>query len=216
MNKETAIKIVNLNKTFPHKIIFNNFNLKINKGELICILGINGCGKTTLLKCIAGLEKYNGTIIKQSQNIGYISQDPKDMIFPWMTVKNNIIFPLPKNKIDEVLLKKLLEITRLKKYENKYPYQLSGGMVQILLLARALLNKSEIILMDEPFKSLDFVMAKKIQSMIIKLWCQHKPTIIIVSHDIEEAIFLANRIIIFPKTEKRIGKIVNFFSISPV
>lgn len=208
INQNVAIEISNLNKTYPGKVIFNDFNIKINRGELICILGVNGSGKTTLLKCIAGLEEYRGTITKQYKNIGYISQDPKDMIFPWMTIKNNIIFPLKKNEVDKALLEELLEVTRLKKYEHKYPYELSGGMTQILLVARALMSKSDIILMDEPFKSLDFAIAKKIQSLIFELWQRHKPTIIIVSHDIEEAIFLASRIIIFPRIEKKIGKII--------
>lgn len=208
INSGVAIKISSLNKAYSGKVIFDNFNLEITKGELICVLGVNGSGKTTLLKCIAGLETCSGAIAKLYKNIGYISQDPKDMLFPWMTIKNNIIFPLKKKEIDKTLLEELLEVTRLKKYEHKYPYELSGGMTQILLVARALLNKSDIILMDEPFKSLDFAIAKKIQSLILKLWQRHKPTIIIVSHDIEEAIFLANRIIIFPQAEQKIGKII--------
>lgn len=207
-NQKPAITIINLNKAYQNKLIFNNLNLIINQGEFVCVIGPNGCGKTTLLKIIAGLEDYNGVITKQTPYIGYISQNPRDMLFPWMTVKANIIFPLNKKGVDRELLEQLLTITRLKDYQNKFPYQLSGGMAQLLLVARALHNKSKIILMDEPFKSLDFEISKKIQLKILKLWKQYQPTIVMVSHDIDEAIFMANRIIIFPNKEKGVGKIV--------
>lgn len=208
LDQNIAIKIANLNKTYSQALIFNDLNLKIKAGEFVCVIGTNGSGKTTFLKCLAGLEEFNGSIIKNSNNLAYISQDPKEMIFPWLTVKSNIIFPLKKGQADKAWLNELLEITGLKKYENKYPYELSGGFVQLLLLTRAILNKADIILMDEPFKSLDIIITKKIQSLILKLWKQYRPTIILVSHSIEEAIFLATRIIIFPLNEKRQGKII--------
>jgi len=160
------------------------------------------------LKILAGLEEYQGQVAKSSKPIGFISQNPNDLIFPWLTVEKNIIFPLNRKQVNDKLLKEILQVTSLKTHKNKYPYQLSGGMVQLLLIARALLNKSEIILMDEPFKSLDLEKRKKIQNRIKKLWYEYKPTIIMVSHDLDEVVSLAERIIIFPRSGVSVGKIV--------
>lgn len=204
-----AISVRDFNKIYSNKPIFKNLSLEVYQGEFICILGPNGCGKSTLLNSIAGLVQYKGDIKKKSNQISLVGQDPKEMLLPWLTVKSNLIFPSNENEINQKLLESLLDITRLKAYEKRYPYELSGGMSQLLLISRALLNNSDIILLDEPFKSLDFNMAGKMQEKVLELWKIHKPTVIMVSHDIDEAIFMADKIIILSDKPTNIKKIIN-------
>jgi len=203
-----SVLIKNFNKIYSNKPIFTDINLKVYDGEFVCIIGPNGCGKSTILNGIAGLIDYKGAITKISSNMGLVGQNTAEMLLPWFTVKSNIMFPGDKDNVDHNLFTALLEITKLNEYEDKYPYQLSGGMRQLLLIARALLNKSDIILLDEPFKSLDFEMAKKMQQKVLELWSIYKPTIIMVSHDIDESIFMADKVIIFSEKPTLIKKTV--------
>ncbi len=208
MIEKPSISIKNYNKSYSNNNLFLDLNLDFKKGEFVCILGPNGCGKTTLLKSIGGLISHEGLIRMQSSNISYVSQDPNEMILPWLDINANLIFPLKKEQADLSLLSELLEITQLNDYKSNYPYQLSGGMAQILLVARSLMNKSDIILLDEPFKSLDFEMSRRIQKMILKLWQSYKPTMIMVSHSVEEAISLADKIIVLSQKPASIKKVI--------
>lgn len=203
-----SVKMTNFGKEYDNKKIFSNLNMSIEKGDFVTILGPNGCGKSTLIKSIAGLIDYTGEI-NIIGSISLVSQNPNEMLLPWLSVKDNIIFPDNLQKIDCELLEKLLKITNLKDYETKYPYELSGGMQQILLIARALLHKSDIIILDEPSRSLDFFMRLKIQEKIFEMWKEYKPTIIMISHDVDEALFVSNTLVIFsdkPATIKKVLK----------
>lgn len=174
-----------------------DINLNIKQGEYLSIIGSSGCGKSTLLKIIAGLEteyegsaKFNGTdIIKPSRERGVIFQDHR--LLPWMTVAENIRFSLPDNEKDkEQLIKENIELVGLKGFENVYPKQLSGGMAQRVSIARALANRPKILLLDEPFGALDAITKINMQEEILKIWEREKITMIIVTHDIDEAIYL--------------------------
>ncbi len=197
------LNIKSLSKVYIHnnkKIeILRNINLKINKGEFVVIVGPSGCGKTTLLKCIAGLTSYSqGSIDFKNKNInlGMIFQNFSS--FPWLTVKENIEFGLNINQIDskkrDKIVNHYLITTGLKDYAHFYPKNLSGGMKQRVVLAMVLANNPQIVLMDEPFGSLDSQTKSLMQELLLNIWNKDQKTILFVTHDIEEAIFLADRI----------------------
>ena len=178
-------------------------NLDVMEGEFLAIVGASGCGKSTMLRIIGGLEnQYNGQVIvngssvtKASRDKGFIFQDHR--LLPWLTVKENIQFSLPNSQKNNIeLIKENLELVGLSDFENAYPKQLSGGMAQRVAIARALANKPKILLLDEPFGALDAITRMNLQEQILKIWRKEKITMIIVTHDIDEAILLSDRIYI--------------------
>lgn len=203
------MNIININikkKSFPLKIqnktkeniIFKNFNIDINHGQFISIFGPSGCGKTTLLNIISGLDKnFDGFInIKKDdffkKKISYMFQSPR--LFPWLTAIENIKFPIKKKKNCEKIANDLLKKVGLEKFKNEYPNRLSGGMQRRISLARAFISDPNILLLDEPFVSIDKKISNSLRELLIKLWKKNKPTIIFVTHDLDEAIELADRI----------------------
>ena len=179
-------------------VIFKNFDLKIPTGELICIFGPSGCGKTTLLNIVAGLDnKFNGFITYNKkiseEKISYLFQAPR--LFPWLTAQENIEFPIKKEKNCKKISNNLLEKIGLKKFANSFPNKLSGGMQRRIALARAFSTNPEVLLLDEPFISLDNKIADQLRKLLISLWKQKKPIIIFVTHDLNEAIQLSDRIL---------------------
>lgn len=183
-----------------------NISLKAGNKKIIALVGPSGCGKTTLLKIIAGLLPsssgeviLNGKIITEpNKKIGMIFQNFS--LFPWLTVKENIAFGLNLQKISneekEKLVQYYLSIINLKDFANAYPKNISGGMQQRVAIARTLVNNPSLILMDEPFSSLDAQTRFDMQEFLLQLWENEKVTIIFVTHDVEEAIFLADEIIV--------------------
>lgn len=208
-NLGVSIEINGLSKLYDNKIILNEIDFNIKKGEFVSIIGPNGCGKSTLLKCISNLISYKGNIKLNSNNVGYVGQNPNDFLLPWLNVKSNIVFPLKKGSYNEDFLFHLMELTNLKDYSKHYPYQLSGGMEHMLLISRAMLSDSEILLLDEPFKSLDFIMSEKMQKKLLEIWKLKNPTIIMISHNISEAITMSDKIIILSNKPTKIKKIID-------
>jgi NitT/TauT family transport system ATP-binding protein len=209
-----TIKINNLNKTYLDREkgsleVFKNLNLLIPSRQFLTIFGPNGSGKTTLLKIIAGLVNYDSGKIKiEGNNIknikaGYIFQNYKQSLFPWRTNLDNIAFPLEirgvKRKKSREMVLSFLEKFGIDLPLYSYPYQVSGGQKQLVAIARALIYQPHILLMDEPFGSLDYENRIFMQEKILEIWRKSKLTIIFVSHGIEEAIYLADRTIIFSK-----------------
>ena len=202
----TGFNINIRDKMFPLKVgnnekknvIFKNFDLKIPTGELLCIFGPSGCGKTTLLNIVAGLDnKFNGFITYNKkiseEKISYLFQAPR--LFPWLTAQENIEFPIKKEKNCKKISNNLLEKIGLKEFANSFPNKLSGGMQRRIALARAFSTNPEVLLLDEPFISLDNKIADQLRKLLISLWKQKKPIIIFVTHDLNEAIQLSDRII---------------------
>tara|TARA_B100001123_G_C15277461_1_gene1012738 strand:+ start:1354 stop:2094 length:741 start_codon:yes stop_codon:yes gene_type:complete len=193
--KSFPLKIQNKTK---ENIIFKNFNIDINHGQFISIFGPSGCGKTTLLNIISGLDKnFDGFInIKKDdffkKKISYMFQSPR--LFPWLTAIENIKFPIKKKKNCEKIANDLLKKVGLEKFKNEYPNRLSGGMQRRISLARAFISDPNILLLDEPFVSIDKKISNSLRELLIKLWKKNKPTIIFVTHDLDEAIELADRI----------------------
>ena len=193
--KSFPLKIQNKTK---ENIIFKNFNIDINHGQFISIFGPSGCGKTTLLNIISGLDKnfYGFINIKKDdffkKKISYMFQSPR--LFPWLTAIENIKFPIKKKKNCEKIANDLLKKVGLEKFKNEYPNRLSGGMQRRISLARAFISDPNILLLDEPFVSIDKKISNSLRELLIKLWKKNKPTIIFVTHDLDEAIELADRI----------------------
>lgn len=186
--------------------VLNNIDMNIYEHEFICVLGASGCGKTSLLNIIAGFTKPTTGIVKQddvpidgvSWMRGVIFQEAN--LFPWLNVEDNVAFGLKMRDIAKSeRLRRVddaLDAVGLYEYKNKYIYELSGGMIQRVGLARVLANNPEIILMDEPFGSLDAITRESMQRLIRKIWNEQKKTILFITHDVDEALVLGTRIIV--------------------
>ena len=185
-------------------VVFENINMTVSDNEFFCIIGPSGCGKSTLLKVIAGFETPSaGRVLEDGKLIDGVSHEramvfQEDAVFPWLTVGENIEYGLKVRKIPgEVRQKKVNEylgLVGLKGFENAYPRQLSGGMRKRVDLGRVLANDPRILLMDEPFGALDAMTKENLQIKLTKIWEISKKTVIFITHDVEEALFLADRV----------------------
>jgi sulfonate transport system ATP-binding protein len=212
------LDIHRLNKSFatPQGAVqaLSDIELKVRQGEFITIIGPSGCGKSTLLKIIAGLDvEHNGQVLLESRQVdrpsidkGFIFQEHR--LFPWLTVEKNIAAdlnlkdPEVRRRVDE-----LIQLVRLGGFEKAYPRELSGGMSQRVAIARALLRNPKVLLLDEPFGALDAFTRSHLQEVLLDIWQRNQTTMILVTHDIDEAVFLANRVVIMnarPGTIRRI------------
>ena len=219
-----AIEIKNINKSFEGKkknlSVLENINLTINDGEFICLLGPSGCGKTTLLRLIAGLEHpTSGEIIANGEVVKKPSGDravifQQYSLFPWLTVLKNVTFGLEMTKKgtkeeNVAAAERYLESVGLIDFKDSYPHELSGGMKQRVAIIRSLLNHSPILLMDEPFSAVDMQTRHKLQEQLIGVWKRFDNTIVFVTHDVDEAVYLADKIVILDKNPGRIARIVD-------
>ncbi len=201
------LKLQNLNKTFygnGHSVhVLSDITLLTEPGEFMTIIGPSGCGKSTLLKIVAGLDTdYEGiaelggkAIERPGRDKGVIFQEHR--LFPWLTVERNIAADLSL-KIPEVRsqVDALLTLVRLNGFEKAYPKELSGGMSQRVAIARALLRNPQVLLLDEPFGALDAFTRSHMQESLLDIWRKNRTTMLLVTHDIDEAIFLSNRIVV--------------------
>jgi len=212
------IKVKNLTFAYPTKTgnftAFKNLSFEINKGEFVCIIGPSGCGKTTLLNCLAGLlQPTQGELYLNGQT-AVVFQDP--LLLPWRNVLKNIIYGLEIQKINpeeiKKRVKKILSTLKLSDFANFYPHQLSGGMKQRVNLGRALICNPDILLLDEPLSHLDPQTREQMQLEILRIFRKEEKTFVFVTHLIEEAIFLADRLIIMGKSPGTIRKVlkINF------
>jgi NitT/TauT family transport system ATP-binding protein len=199
------IRIRELSKEFDNLRVLENINLNISKGEFVVLLGSNGSGKTTLLRIISGLEKPTKGEVFLGGDVSFVFQEPA--LFPWKNVEKNISFGLEIKRVknSKEIVKKYIKYFGLEGFEKYYPKDLSGGMKQKVVLARALAVNSKIILMDEPFSNLDSKSKKRIEIELLDIKQAFKKTIVFVTHDIREAVFLGDRVILFSaKTPTRI------------
>ena len=204
----------------PDTLALDNVDLTVYDGDFICILGPSGCGKSTLLNIMAGLLKQTeGTIEMRGEPISGV--DPSRAVvfqtptlYPWTTVYNNIAFGPTVRGVDKQVIKQrteeYLDLVGLTDFANAKPYELSGGMRQRVDLARALVNDPKMILLDEPFGALDAFTRNSMQDLIRKIWKATKPTIIMITHDVDEALTLATRVVAMSPSP---GRIVDEFSV---
>lgn len=192
-----VLNIKNIFFSYNEKLLLKNISLSLEEGEFLSIVGSSGCGKSTIIKLIAGIEKANsGTI--ECKSTGYMPQ--RDLLLPWRNILDNILLPMEINKknLEEGKKKALEYLKKLKldEYKNAFPSELSGGMKQRISFLRTLFTEGEILLLDEPFSALDMITKEQLQKWLLEILKEFKKSIIFITHDINEAIFLSDRILV--------------------
>lgn len=203
-----ALKVLNVSKYYGTLKVLDGVTFSVDEGEFLCIIGESGCGKTTILKIIAGIEKADsGEIVFDSGGrIGFVFQD--DRLLPWKTVYENVMFAVKATglEVNTPAVRETIELVGLSGFEDYYPKQLSGGMRQKAGIARALAVQPDLLLMDEPFASLDARTRERMQEELLKI--VKRKTVVFVTHSIDEALFLADRIVIFSPRPARVVRTV--------
>jgi NitT/TauT family transport system ATP-binding protein len=216
-----AFIVRSLDKTYPgappvHAL--RNIDLSIEEGEFVVLLGPSGCGKSTLLEILAGLQQPSGgSALFRDQPIGgpggelgVVFQDAS--LYPWRTVAANVRLGLELRGVDKAQAQRLvdehLSLVGLEGFGDKFPHQISGGMKQRAGIARALVGDPDVLLMDEPFGAVDYVTRNRLQEDLIRIWQQRRKTIVFVTHDVGEAVFLADRIVLLSPRPGKIAEIV--------
>ncbi len=196
---------------------FDHISLDIHRREFICVIGPSGCGKSTLIRIVAGLDEATGgavlldgkAVTGPGPDRGMVFQGYT--LFPWLTVRANVMFGLKMRGKDDLAAesqaREWLEMVGLKKFEHSYPHELSGGMKQRVAIARALANEPRILIMDEPFAALDAQTRCQMQSYLLQIWRKVDVTILFITHDLEEAAYLADRILVMGANP---GRVVEF------
>ena len=218
-DKKVTLKLEKVSKSFA-KIetdevthALNEIDLTLNSGEFISLVGPSGCGKSTILRLVAGLivptkgtVSVDGKEVKEpSPERGMVFQKPT--LFPWLTVEKNIAFSLRmqgKLKGNEDKVKRMIDVIGLEAFKDDYPDQLSGGMAQRVALVRSLINEPDILLLDEPLGALDAFTRMNMQDEILNIWREQKQTVVMVTHDVEEAIYMGTRVLVM---EPRPGRV---------
>jgi NitT/TauT family transport system ATP-binding protein len=206
-------------------VALSNVDLQIQTGEFLCVLGPSGCGKTTLLNLLAGfefptrgkVEAFGKTIAGPGPDRTLMFQDYA--LFPWLSVVGNIRYGLRRRKVPrqeaQRIVDRYVDLIDLRGFERKYPHQLSGGMRQRVALARALAVNPDILLMDEPFAALDSFTRERMQDELVRIWQQERKAVLFITHNIDEAIKLADRIVVMSPRPGRISKIIDVKSPRP-
>lgn len=220
--RDIILEVRNLGKNYAstHGEVeaLRDINFKIHRREFICVIGPSGCGKSTLVRILAGLESHSsGAVLLDDKPVTGPGQD-RGMVFqgyslfPWLTVKKNVMFGPEMNgrSRDEAERDALLwlDLVRLDKFANAYPHQLSGGMRQRVAIARALVNQPRILLMDEPFGALDAMTRARMQTHLLDIWRNIDITVLFITHDLDEAIFLADRILVLKANPGEVQEVI--------
>ena len=218
----SGVRVHEISKSFPvpdapgtNRLALSGTSFSIAAGELVSLVGPSGCGKSTLLRLIAGLDVPDSgdllvgsaKIVGPSAERGLVFQDPN--LFPWLTVRRNIeaglvalgVLREKRNEVDE-----FMRLVGLEAFANAYPHHLSGGMAQRVALARALINHPKVLLLDEPLGALDAFTRMRMQDEVLRLWENRRTTMLLVTHDIDEAIYMSDRILIMTPTPGRIDR----------
>lgn len=219
MDEKIVLKLNNVSKSFA-KVerdditnALDNINLELNDGEFVSIVGTSGCGKSTILRLIAGLiVPTEGTLTLNGQEItgpdpnrGMVFQKPT--LFPWLTVEKNISFSLRMQKTyteNKDKVEKMLKLIGLEEFRDDYPQQLSGGMAQRVALVRSLINEPDILLLDEPLGALDAFTRMNMQDEILSMWKEKKQLVVMVTHDVDEAVYMGTRVLVMESKPGRI------------
>jgi len=220
--REVILEVRNLDKVYKtakgETTALKGVSFKTHRREFVCVIGPSGCGKSSLIRILSGLESYTGgevlldnkPVTGPGRDRGMVFQGYT--LFPWLTVKKNVMFGLKMNNAAEEEASRevdmWLELVGLEKFANAYPHELSGGMKQRVAIARALVNQPRILLMDEPFGALDAQTRAKMQSHLIEIWRNVDVTILFITHDLDEAIYLADRILVLKAHPGEVQEII--------
>jgi NitT/TauT family transport system ATP-binding protein len=219
------VTIRGLSKRFGDAVIYDKFDLDIPRGELISVFGPNGCGKSTLINMIAGLIPldegqvlFDGMLLSEIK-FGYVFQNYREALFPWLRAFDNIAYPLKLAGVGKserrAQVEKLVARLGVRLDLNKYPYQMSGGQQQLVSIMRALVVEPEILFLDEPFSALDYEMTLFMREQLQKLFMETKTTTVLVSHDLEEAVYLADRVLLLSRYPARVADFVRYDGARP-
>lgn len=210
------VRVEHLTKKFGNLLVLDDISFDVNKGEFLCIVGPTGCGKTTFLNSLINLYKIDGGQIRvagesvdlKKQNIAYIFQEYSTM--SWLTVEENVRFGLEIKKLPAGLIRerseKFIRMVGLEPFRKYYPSQLSASMLQRVVIARAFATMPDLLLMDEPYGQLDIGLRYKLEDELLRLWKETGTTVIFITHNIEEAVYLGQRILILTNKPTKIKK----------
>lgn len=212
MQEAPLLRLERVTKAFPSSrrgqapvLAVADFNLELREGELLVLFGPNGCGKTTILNILAGLCKPDSGTVERFHHtddfsIGYVFQNHVDTLLPWRTVKSNVAMPLELRHLDpktlEARVKHRLSQFHLEEHSDKFIYELSGGLKQLTAIARAAVYDPKLLLLDEPFSALDYSLSRGIWMQFREFWSSEEVTTVFVSHSVDEAVFLADRVLV--------------------
>ncbi len=219
------VTIRGLAKHFGDALVYDGFDLDFPRGELVCVFGPNGCGKSTLINMIAGLVPvdageilFGGKPLKAIK-FGYVFQNYREALFPWLRSFENIEYPLKLMKLSKserrARTERLIENLGVRIDLARYPYELSGGQQQLVSIMRALVVEPEILFLDEPFSALDYEMTLFMRDQLQRIFVETATTTILVSHDLEEAVYLADRILLLSRRPARVADYVSFAAPRP-
>jgi len=224
--QESFLRIENVSKIYPtpkgEYVVLKDVNLHIQEGEFICLIGHSGCGKSTLLRIVAGLEKpTSGSVTLEGKLIRKPGAE-RMMVFqgysllPWLTVKENIrmavdeVFKTSSREEKMAIVNEHIEMVNLTAAADKYPHELSGGMKQRVGVARALATRPKMLLLDEPFGALDALTRPKLQQQVLDIWENHRQAVMMITHDVDEAIFMSDRVVMMTNgPHATIGKVLD-------
>jgi sulfonate transport system ATP-binding protein len=218
MPGDVKVKVTNLTKKFGDLLVLDNISFDVKDGEFLCIVGPTGCGKTTFLNSLTKLYSItdgeilidNTPVDLKKHNVAYIFQE--DSTMPWLSVERNVSFGLDIRKVDkrekEKNVNELLDMVGLTPFRDYYPSQLSVSMLQRVSIARAFAVKPELLLMDEPYGQLDIELRFKLEDELINIWKKTKTTILFITHNIEEAVYLAEKILVLTNKPSKVKRII--------
>jgi NitT/TauT family transport system ATP-binding protein len=203
---DSPLRLQGVYRSFGDVNVFSDLSLDISRGEFLAVVGPSGCGKTTLLNLCSGFDTPNSGSVTGSGRVRMVYQ--QDGLFPWQTVEENIALGFRHVEAEsdrKEQLKEMVRLIRLDGFENHYPHQLSGGMRQRVELARALAGESDVLLLDEPFSSLDYLTRLRMRGELARMLRERPRTVVLVTHDIEEAAQLADRVVVLTERPARIS-----------
>jgi len=215
-----ALRLDGITKRYDATAVLDGVALEVEPSEIVALVGPSGCGKSTLLRLVSGLDaRFEGRISVGGREVrgpdravGVVFQEPR--LFPWLSLADNVAFGLPDRGSERAraLVRETLAVVGLTEFARALPKELSGGMAQRAALARALVTEPQVLLLDEPFSSLDAFTRMRLQDHLLAAWTRYRPTLVLVTHDLDEAVYLADRVVLF---SDRPARVVDVLRVAP-